>query len=287
MHMIETREVFALDRVVFQYPRAATGGTAWEQCPIFQDLSMAITSGQMFGIIGPNGSGKSTLLKLLAGIVHPQKGIVSLFGGDLRSLAADAIGKLLAYVPQEVEIAFPFTVQDVVLMGRYPHKSDHLWDLWGWESSADFAAAERAMAELNVLHLAEHAIGELSGGERQRVWVARALAQEPEVLLLDEPTAFLDLNYQHEISRILHRLVRERGLTIILVSHDLNLASQYCDRVLLLDRGNVSAVDDPRRVLRPELLEPVYGCRILIDTHPETGLPRITLPGRPAPERQP
>ena len=281
--MTETRQVFDLNRVAFQYPHATSGGTVREQHPIFENLTITITSGQMFGIIGPNGSGKSTLLKLLAGVVHPQKGTVSLFGHDLRSLAPDAIGKLLAYVPQEVEIAFPFTVQEVVLMGRYPHKKDRIWDLWGWESNADHAAAERAMTEMNVLHLAEHAIGELSGGERQRVWIARALAQEPEVLLLDEPTAFLDLNYQLEISRILHRLVRERGLAIVLVSHDLNLASQYCDRLLLLDRGNLAALDHPRIVLRPELLEPVYGCRILIDCHPETGLPRISLPGRPAP----
>ena len=168
-------------------------------------------------------------------------------------------------------------------MGRYPHRSGGLWGLWGWEGHDDYAAAERAMAELNVLHLAECAIGELSGGERQRALIARALAQEPAILLLDEPTAFLDLNYQLEISRILHRLVSERNLTIILVSHDLNLASQYCDCLLLLDRGKLAALDHPRTVLRAELLEPVYGCRILIDCHPETGLPRVSLPGRPAP----
>jgi iron complex transport system ATP-binding protein len=267
--------------VSFEYPRSATGGTAREQHLVFEDLTLIITSGQMLGIIGPNGSGKSTLLKLLAGVIHPRNGTVSLFGDNLRTLPPDAVGRMLAYVPQEFEIAFPFTVQDIVLMGRYPHRKDRLWDLWGWESSQDYAAAERAMAELNVLHFAQHAIGELSGGERHRALIARALAQEPEVLLLDEPTAFLDLNYQLEFSRILHRLVRERGLTIVLVSHDLNLAGQYCDRLLLLDRGKPVALDHPRTVLHPDLLEPVYGCRILIDCHPETGLPRVSLPGRP------
>jgi iron complex transport system ATP-binding protein len=281
--MSKTSQAFSVDRVSFQYPHSVTAGTARTQAPIFEDLTVTITPGQMLGIIGPNGSGKSTLLKLLAGIVHPQKGAVSLFGDDLRTISPDAAGRILAYIPQECEIAFPFTVQDIVLMGRYPHRQDHLWDFWGWESNGDYAAAERAMAELNVLHLAEHAIGELSGGERQRALIARALAQEPEVLLLDEPTAFLDLNYQLEICRILHRLVHERGLTIVLVSHDLNLASQYCDRLLLLDRGKLAALDHPRTVLRAELLEPVYGCRILIDCHPETGLPRVSLPGRPAP----
>jgi iron complex transport system ATP-binding protein len=279
--MNKESEVFCVDRVSFHYPRSAIGRTVREQSPVFENLTVSIASGQMLGVIGPNGSGKSTLLKLLAGIVQPQKGMVSLFGGNLRALSPDAVGKMLAYVPQEFEIAFPFTVQDIVLMGRYPHRRDLLWDLWGWESSEDYAAAGRAMTELNVLHLAEHAIGELSGGERQRALIARALAQEPAVLILDEPTAFLDLNYQLEISRILHRLVRERSLTIVLVSHDLNLASQYCDRLLLLDRGKLAALDHPRKVLRPELLEPVYGCRILIDCHPETGLPRVSLPGRP------
>jgi iron complex transport system ATP-binding protein len=281
--LTKTSQVFSLDHVSFGYPRAAMGAAMREQCLIFDDLTAAIAAGQMLGIIGPNGSGKSTFLKLLAGIVRPDKGTIHLYGRDVRHLSSDALGKLLAYVPQEFQITFPFTVQDIVLMGRYPHRRGGLWDLWGWESGEDYAAAERGMAELNVLHLADHAIGELSGGERQRALIARALAQEPDILLLDEPTAFLDLNYQLEISRILHRLVRERSLTIILVSHDLNLASQYCDRLLLLDRGRLVASDHPRSVLRPDVLEPVYGCRILIDCHPETGLPRVTLPGRPVP----
>ena len=278
--MPEAKQVFRLDNVSFDYPRSAAGVATRAHSPIFEELAVAIGATQMLGVIGPNGSGKSTFLKLLAGIVRPQKGTVSLFGEDLSRLSPDTVGKLLAYVPQEFQVSFPFTVQDIVLMGRYPHRSGGLWDLWGWESQSDYAAAEQAMAELNVLHLANCGIGELSGGERQRALIARALAQEPAILLLDEPTAFLDLNYQLEISRVLHRLVRERGLTIILVSHDLNLASQYCDCLLLLDRGRLVAFDHPRTVLRPALLEPVYGCRILIDSHPETGLPRVSLPGR-------
>ena len=280
--MTETKRVFHLNSVSFAYSSSAIGGTARNQTPVFEELTVTITAGQMLGVIGPNGSGKSTFLKLLAGIVRPDRGTIDLFGRNVRTLSSDAVGKMLAYVPQDFQVAFPFTVQDIVLMGRYPHRHGGLWDLWGWENSGDYAVAERAMAELNVLHLADHAIGELSGGERQRALIARALAQEPDILLLDEPTAFLDLNYQLEISRILHHLVEERKLTIILVSHDLNLASQYCDRLLLLDRGRLVALDQPRTVLRPDVLEPVYGCRILIDCHTETGLPRVSLPGRPA-----
>lgn len=275
--------VFHLDHVSFGYPRSGMRGSPAESSPVFRELTVTIPGGQILGVIGPNGSGKSTFLKLLAGIVRPQKGTICLSGRDLRSLPPETIGKMLAYVPQEFPVAFPFTVQDIVLMGRYPHRSAALWDLWGWENSEDYAVAERAMARLNVLHLAEKPIGDLSGGERQRALIARALTQEPGILLLDEPTAFLDLNYQLEISRILHDLVEERELTIILVSHDLNLASQYCDRLLLLDHGRLVVLDEPGTVLRRDVLEPVYGCRILIDCHPETGLPRVSLPGRTAP----
>ena len=281
--MPDSKQVFRLESVSFQYPRFGRSGSRGEDSHIFRDLTVTIPAGQMLGIIGPNGSGKSTFLKLLAGIVRPQNGTILLDEHDVGSLSPDTIGRMVAYVPQEFQAAFPFTVQDIVLMGRYPHRRAGLWDLWGWERSDDYAAAERAMARLTVLHLADTAIGELSGGERQRALIARALAQEPDILLLDEPTAFLDLNYQLEISRILRSLVQERGLTIILVSHDLNLASQYCDRLLLLDRGRLVVLDDPVTVLRPEVLEPVYGCRMLIDCHPETGLPRVSLPGPAAP----
>ena len=148
--MSKTSPAFSVDRVSFRYQHSATAGTARTEAPIFEDLTVTITPGQMLGIIGPNGSGKSTLLKLLAGIVHPQKGAVSLFEDDLRTISPDAAGRILAYIPQECEIAFPFTVQDIVLMGRYPHSQDHLWDLWGWESNGDYAAAERAMCERHV-----------------------------------------------------------------------------------------------------------------------------------------
>jgi iron complex transport system ATP-binding protein len=276
--MSESNPAFRLDNVSFAYGRSAGSGES--ERPVFHHLTVTISAGRIVGVIGPNGSGKSTFLKLLAGILVPQQGTISLFGRSLTALSRTTIGKMLAYVPQEFQATFPFTVRDIVLMGRYPHRTTGLWDLWGWEGTDDYAAADHAMDRLNVLHLAEKSIIALSGGERQRVLIARALAQEAEILLLDEPTAFLDLNYQLEISRILSTLVQDRKLTIILVSHDLNLASQYCDRLLLLDQGRLAAMDHPAMVLRADVLEPVYGCRILIDCHPETGLPRVSLPGR-------
>lgn len=276
--MTESNPAFHLDNVSFAYGRSA--GSGQPERPVFHHLTVTISAGRIVGVIGPNGSGKSTFLKLLAGILVPQDGTIFVFGRPLAALSRTTIGKMLAYVPQEFQATFPFTVRDIVLMGRYPHRNTGLWDLWGWEGKDDYAAADHAMDRLNVLHLAEKSIIALSGGERQRVLIARALAQEAEILLLDEPTAFLDLNYQLEISRILSTLVQDRKLTIILVSHDLNLASQYCDRLLLLDQGRLAAMDHPAMVLRTDVLEPVYGCRMLIDCHPETGLPRVSLPGR-------
>ena len=278
--MTESQPAFHLDKVSFAYGSSAVSRSAQPERPVFHELTVAIPAGQMVGVIGPNGSGKSTLLKLLAGILVPQNGTIHLLGHNLSGFSRNTLGKMLAYVPQEFQAAFPFTVHDIVLMGRYPHRKTGLWDLWGWEGKDDYAAAQRAMNRLNVLHLADKPITQLSGGERQRALIARALAQEAEILLLDEPTAFLDLNYQFEISRILYHLIQEQRLTIILVSHDLNMASQYCGQLLLLDHGRLVAMDHPAMVLRPDVLEPVYGCRMLIDCHPETGLPRVSLPGR-------
>lgn len=276
----QTTTAFRLEDVSFSYPRMGIDAT---RPPLFQGLQVGIDAGQMLGVIGPNGSGKTTFLKLLAGIVRPLGGTIHLQGQDVSTFSPHEVGRRVAYVPQEFHVTFPFTVQEIVLMGRYPHRRTGLWHLWGWETREDYLAADWAMRRLNVLSLAEKPITAVSGGERQRALIARALAQDAAILLLDEPTAFLDLSYQLDICRVLRALTVERGLTIVMVSHDLNLASQYCDRLLLLDRGLIMAMDDPGSVLRPELLEPIYGCRVLIDRHPESGLPRISLPGRTMP----
>jgi iron complex transport system ATP-binding protein len=143
------------------------------------------------------------------------------------------------------------------------------------------AIAEQAMITMDIVHLAHRMVTGLSGGERQRTVIARALAQTPKILLLDEPTAFLDLQHLIEICSVLRRLRDERDLTVVLVSHDLNLVSQYCDRIMLLDRGRIVRLGDPAEVIEPEVLESVYRCRVLVDPHPGSGLPRVTLPGRP------
>jgi len=246
-----------------------------------RDVSFFVNPGEMLGIVGPNGSGKTSLLKLLARIVPEQQGTIRLFGKPLADVKQEDVARDVGFVPQDTSQIFPFTVTETVLMGRFPHRHRTPWDLgFGWNSSADRAIAQQAMVTMDVWKLAARRVTELSGGERQRVVIARSLTQEPRVLLLDEPTAFLDLQHQVGISTLLHRLKRERGLTIVLVSHDLNLASQYCDRVLLLDRGRVVRLGVPAEVVQREVLEKVYRCRVLVDCHPISGLPRVTLPSR-------
>jgi len=263
---------FAVDAVTFGFGRTGTAA----QSPALKNISLTISSGEVLGVLGPNGSGKSTLLKVLMRILVPQRGTIELFGQSYESLSQAEISRRVAFVPQETQQAFPFTINEMVLMGRYPHHNRVLG--MGWEGVDDRAVAIRAMRELDVAHLGKRLITDVSGGERQRAVIARALAQEPEVLLLDEPTAFLDLHHQLDIARIIRRLNRECGLTVVLVSHDLNLASQYCDRVLLLQEGEIARIGSPEEVISKEALEPVYGCQVLIDRHPQSGMPRVTLP---------
>jgi iron complex transport system ATP-binding protein len=263
---------YSLEDVTFSYSR----GKRAQSEAVLKGLSCLILSGRVLGILGPNGSGKSTLLKLLARVFQPQKGTIEILGESLSGLSQLDVAKRVALVPQETLQVFPFTISEMVLMGRSPHHQG--WGGWHWEDSQDWAVAQNAMEELDVAHLGNRLVTEVSGGERQRAVIARALVQEPQILLLDEPTAFLDLHHQLDIARIIKRLNRERGLTVILVSHDLNLASQYCDQVLLLNQGRLAAMGSPQTVIKPEVLERVYGCSVLVDRHPQSGLPRVSLP---------
>jgi iron complex transport system ATP-binding protein len=269
---VMTGPAYALRDVTFRY--ATTFRDTSES--VLKNLTCSIDAGKILGILGPNGSGKSTLLKLLARVLRQGTGTIELFGSPLSLLSQADVARRVALVPQETMQIFPFTIAEMVLMGRFPHHRG--WGGWHWEDSEDWRIAHQAMEALDVTHLGSRLVTDVSGGERQRAVIARALAQEPQVLLLDEPTAFLDLHHQLDILRILRRLNRERGLTVILVSHDLNLASQYCDRLMLLHHGQIVEVGSPREVLRPDLLESVYGCQVLVDGHHQSGLPRVSLP---------
>ncbi len=242
-------------------------------------LSFHVDAGEILGIVGPNGSGKSSLLKILSGLLPVGEGDVLLGGLSLQKRSQADIARLVAVVPQEYVQVFPFTVVETVLMGRFPHRTVRWWSMGiGDETANDLACAHQAMIDTDVVSLADRLVSDLSGGERQRVMIARALAQEPKILLLDEPTAFLDINHQIEICSLIARLRAERRLTVVLVSHDLNVASQYCDRVLMLKEGELCRIGSPEETIRPDVLRMVYGCDVVVDAHPQTGRPRVTMP---------
>jgi len=257
--------------------RHETGGPgAWS----LRNMSFEVRDGEILGLLGPNGSGKTSLLKLLGKIMRPEAGSIELFGSDVTGILQDVVARLVAFVPQEQQQIFPFSIMETVLMGRFPHRARGRFGTFGWEGEADLRMAQDAMKDMDVLQLADRSIHDVSSGERQRAIIARALAQQPRVLLLDEPTAFLDLNHQVEICRILRKLNDERGLAVVLVSHDLNMASQYCDRIMLMENGSLFRIGTPDDVITPDALRAVYHCDVLVDRHPESGLPRVTLPGR-------
>ena len=276
--LLAQAHAYDIQSVRFRYQSKESPAARW----ILDNISFHVQEGEVLGVVGPNGSGKTSLLKVLARLMTPQQGHITLFGQDLSAKAQREVACLVGVVPQDTQMLFPFTVAESVLMGRFPHRARDRWiGGFGWESREDLAIAEQAMMTMDIVHLAHRSVTDLSGGERQRTVIARALAQTPKVLLLDEPTAFLDLQHQVEICSVLRRLRDEGGLTVVLVSHDLNLVSQYCDRILLLDHGQIVRLGGPGEVIEPEVLESVYRCRVLVDRHPSSGLPRITLPGRP------
>jgi iron complex transport system ATP-binding protein len=243
--------------VGFQYSGAtARRGGAWS----LAGVSLALAPGEIVGVIGPNSAGKTTLIRLVTRVLEPVAGEIWLEGLPLARLAYAELARRVAVVPQGVPPQFPFTVQELVLMGRYPHAPARYF-----ESPGDLAIAREAMAATGVLELAALPLDHLSGGERQRAVLARALAQEPRLLLLDEPTAHLDLKYQAESVALLRRLNRERAVTILLVSHDLNLAAEVCDRLLLLAGGRVVRLGPPEEVLEAATLEAVFGCEVHVE----------------------
>jgi iron complex transport system ATP-binding protein len=265
---------YDVQSLLFRYGATGTAGP-WA----LSNINIQIHAREMVGIVGPNGSGKTSLLKLLSRMLRPQQGEITLYGRSLKAATQIEVARQVAVVPQDTQSVFPFSVAETVLMGRYPHRHRSGWDYrFGWDSPEDCAIAKQAMKTMDVAHLAQRSVMDLSGGERQRTVIARALTQTPKVLLLDEPTAFLDLQHQLDICAVLHSLKEERGLTIVLVSHDLNLASQYCDRIVVLKDGEVFAMGRPGEVMCEEVLQAVYGCTVLVDAHPQSGLPRITLP---------
>lgn len=238
---------------------------------VLKDISVSIDYGEFVVIIGPNGTGKTSLIKSLAGLVDG-KGLVEILGKPLSTYTRRQLAASVAVVPQHVPLEFPFTVEETVLMGRSPHLG-----LLEIEGDKDRRITRQAMEFTEVSHLDSRRLDELSGGERQRVIIAKAICQQPKLILLDEPTASLDPAHQLRIMRLMEKLRNEEDVTVVMVSHDLNLAAMYGSRIILLrDDGEIIS-GSPEAILTPENLQSAYGCTMHVDTHPLTDRPRISL----------
>ena len=232
---------------------------------VLKDINFAVQSGEFISIIGPNGAGKSTLIKIVDGILISEQSNVSLDGKLISDFSRKELAQKIAYLPQESKFTFAFTVRDVVMMGRFPYLRGVLT-----YTAEDIHIVKEMMHLMEIDEFADRNFNELSGGEKQRVLIASALAQQPKIILLDEPTSALDLHHQIAIYHILKKLQKEQNLTIIVVTHDINLTAQYCDRITLMGNGKIIRDDEPKNVLQFNLLQEIFGVKVYIDINPLT-----------------
>ncbi|MFO7893456.1 MAG: ABC transporter ATP-binding protein [Longimicrobiales bacterium] len=249
--------IYQATRLRYRYPGAARDAV--------HDVDLAVPRGAFYAIIGPNGCGKTTLLRLLLGALGPDAGTIEHDGRPLDDWDRRELARRIGVVRQSEELVFPLTVRELVAMGRYPHLGP-----WHGERAADRSAVASAMARCDIADFAARPMGTLSGGERQRARLARALAQEPDTLVLDEPTASLDIAHEMGIFELLRGLA-DSDVTILMVTHNLNVAARYADRLLLMDRGRPAAEGTPARVFTAETLEAVYGWPVAVARHPGPG----------------
>lgn len=262
------RPIVALDRVTFAY-----GGRT-----VVRNVSLSLRGGSITGLLGPNGSGKSTVMRLAAGLLAPREGAALLDGQPMHAISRADIARRIAVAPQHAQMPEAFTGWEIAFAGRTPH----LGPLRG-STRDDDAIVSHALMLVDAVDLADRQVGQMSGGERQRLVLARALAQEPDVLLLDEPTTHLDLAHQVAFLDLALRLAQDAGLAILIVFHDLSLAAEYCDALTLMHEGAVIAQGTPNEVMTPERIAEVYGLEVSVIHHPQSGRPVMLLP----PARQP
>jgi len=254
--------ILILNKVSFKYK------ASWN----LKSVDLRTYEGEILGVLGPNGSGKSTLLKVMDGVLQPQQGEVILRNRPLTSLRRTDVAREIAMVAQENFFRFSFSALEVVLMGRFPRLKR-----LQFEGEKDMEIALNALKATHSLHLWSRSIHEISGGEKQRVLLARTLAQEPKMILLDEPTSFLDLRHKRDIFRLISSLSGERKLGVVLVSHDMDLVAQYAHRIVMIKDGLILHEGSPEDVLTAENIEAVYECPVFVDTNPATGKPRVNL----------
>jgi len=245
---------------------------AYGDLPVLNNITFAVSKGDFFIIIGPNGSGKTTLMKVISGILRPQNGQLEIMGRSIDNYTRKNLAQTIAFVPQTIPVDFPFTVTEIVLMGRSPYLG-----MLGLEQEIDLEIAQQAINFTGIEHLAHRKLDQLSGGEQQRVFIARAICQQPQVILLDEPTSSLDLAHQVRLMDLMERLKADKGVTVVMVSHDVNLAAMYGNRLLLLNQGQIMRLGTPEEVLTFQTLEETYGCTLLVDESPLGKIPRVTL----------
>jgi iron complex transport system ATP-binding protein len=255
----------ALNQVSFSY----------NDSPVLYDVDLTVEKGEMVALMGPNGSGKTTLLKLASGVLRPAEGVIHLDGSSLSRLKRRQVAQRVAVVPQQFHMPFAFTLREVVLLGRTPFLK-----AFSNEGEKDQQAVNRAMGLIGIEELGQRFFNELSGGERQKGILAMALAQEPKLLLLDEPTAHLDINHQMEILELVKGLNREQGITVIGAMHDLNLAALYFDRLVLLKEGRIFTDGTPSQVLTEENIGEVFGAWVQVIQHPLMKTPHIVITPR-------
>lgn len=237
---------------------------------ILDDISFAVDKGDFVGIIGPNGSGKTTFIRAATGILQPWQGRVFFQGDDISSLQRRMLARKVATMPQLADVPFSFTVEEFVSLGRFPHRQR-----FAPMSKRDLEAVENALARTSTAPFRHRKLNELSGGERQRVVLAQALAQEPELILLDEPTAHLDIGQQAAMLNLMRKLNREQGLTVIAVLHDLNLAGEYCSRILLFAEGRIACMGTPDEVLTYQNIERIYKTVVVVRQNPISQKPHV------------
>jgi iron complex transport system ATP-binding protein len=230
---------------------------AYDSESILKNIFLSIEKGDFIGLIGPNGSGKSTLLKLMGGVLNCPDNAIRINMHPINVINKKELARVVTWVPQEHPMVFPFTIQEIVLMGRHPYLPS-----LSFEGKEDYKIARKAMEITQTLQFSSRYFNEISGGEKQRVMLASAITQEPEIMLLDEPTSALDLKYQVQILNILNQLNEEKNITLILAMHDLNLASRYCQRLILLNDGAIVCDGTPEEVLKKDIIESVYGVNV-------------------------
>ncbi len=242
------------------------------QQPVIKDLSFQLHSGELLGLLGPNGCGKTSIIKAVSRVLSPSAGRILLDGKELTRIPRNELARFMGVVPQNPYLPETFSVFEVVILGRNPYLG-----LFSGETARDIAVVWQAMERADITHLAKRRIGELSGGEKQRVTIARVLAQEPQVILMDEPTANLDISQQQDILDLISGMCGEKNIAGLIAIHDLNIAAQYCTRILMLKNGQMYAEGTPGEVITAENVREVFAAETTIYPHPENNLP-VVLP---------